>query len=523
MSYIVRIFNCGQITDIDLANKKNFSIGSSEKDDYSIVRDGVKPNHLQFQLKGNIWKIKCLDNVLMGKTMISEKNVNDGDTYVLRASRNIAFVVYSNDNIQTKRLNIAKKDSVIIGRNAESDIQFLNNRISGTHSKIYKKNGSFFIEDMDSTNGTFVNYKKVSVAQLTNNDVISIGIYDIVYNNNELIINNVKNDLNFHVDADNVERDKGQEYPYFKRSPRLKLDIPTGEIEVQAPPAIGTKPEINWLTVLVPPLSMIGIMIGVVLLTGGNPISLFYTAPMSLISIVVAIMNYTLQVKKHRKKENLRLDKYKDHITEVLEDIKKKTKEQLKSLNMAYPSLSECFDFVRNVDRRLWEKKPQDSDFMTIKIGNGTVDFSTFIKIPKNSLSIEDDALKTKPDEIYDKFSKVENAPIVCPMLSFPTCGLVGDRKDILKLTKNMIAHVSALHCYTDVKIVTVFTEDEKKDFEWVKWLPHSFDEDRSKRYIASSKYAASELFKELEEVFKQRELRDYDFMKIVSLAPEVL
>lgn len=37
--------------------------------------------------------------------------------------------------------------------------------------------------------------------------------------------------------------------------------------------------------------------------------------------------------------------------------------------------------------------------------------------------------------------------------------------------------------------------------------MPHSFDEERQRRYIASSKYATSELFKELEELFKQREL----------------
>lgn len=58
MSYIVRVFNHGYMTDIDLSDKKAFSIGSSEKDDYRIVRDGIKPHHVLFQLKGSIWRTK---------------------------------------------------------------------------------------------------------------------------------------------------------------------------------------------------------------------------------------------------------------------------------------------------------------------------------------------------------------------------------------------------------------------------------------------------------------------------------
>lgn len=505
MPYWVRVFNHGQMTDIDLSDKKFFSVGSAERDDYQIIHDGIKPHHIVFQFKGNVWHIKCQENVTIGKAPVTEKTVNVGDAYVLKATHNIAFVIYSDENTKTKRINISELDILTIGRNAENTIQFLNNRISGTHAKIYKKNDNLVVEDINSTNGTFVNNEKIKKAILENNDVISIGIYDVIYNNGELVINNAINDLNIHIVEEEDTTDEA--YPYFKRSPRLKLEIPTGEIEIQAPPTIGSKPEINWLTVLVPPLSMIGIMVGVMFLTKGSTMSLLYTAPMSLITIVVSILNYVSQLKKHRKKENTRLEKYKEHINNVLVQIEKKTKEQLKALNLSHPQLTECFDLVRNVDRRLWEKKPQDSDFMMVRIGSGVTDFSMTLKIPKNSLSIEEDNLKTKPDEIYDKFSRVKNTPIVCPLMNFPTCGLVGRREDVVSLTKNMIAEITALHCYTDVKLVTVFNEDEKKDFEWVKWLPHSFDEERQRRYIASSKYATSELFKELEELLKQREL----------------
>ncbi len=505
MSYILRIFDKGRLVDIDLTDKKSFSIGSAAKDDFILEYSDIKPHHIVFQLKSNIWQMKCLDNIYCGNSPISGKQVNIGDAYILKVAHNIAIVVYNSENSAVKRINISDYDALTIGRNAENNIQFLNNRISGSHARIYKKDGSYYIEDLHSTNGTYLNNNRIKKAVLENNDTINVGIYDISYNNGELVIYNAFNDITLHIEE---KKDVVNEsYPYFKRSPRLKLEVPTGEIEIQDPPTIGSKPEINWLTVLVPPLSMIGIMVGVVLLTNGNTMSLLYTAPMSLITILVSILNYTSQRKKHKNKENLRLDKYKEHINDVLVQIEKNTKEQLKALNLANPSLADCFDMVRNIERRLWERKPQDSDFMSVRIGSGITDFSMTLKIPKRNLSIEEDSLKTKPDEIYEKFSKVKNTPIVCPLLQFPTCGIVGKRDDVVALAKNMIAEISTLHCYTDVKIVSIYNDAEKKDFEWTKWLPHSFDEDRQRRYIAVSKYQASELFKEFEELFKQRDL----------------
>jgi len=502
----VRIFNRGKMNDIELSNKKTISVGSGEKDDYIVEQNGIKVHHIVFSAKGSSWQIRSLGNTYVGNNLISEKNINKGDAFVLKAESNIAFLIYDAENSIVKKVDLESCDIISIGRNSNNTIQFLNSRVSGNHVEIYRKGDKFVIEDLHSTNGTYVNGLKVKKTYLTNNDVISVGIYDIIYINNTLIIRNASDDININANIVQHESATSEEYPVFKRSPRLKLEVPTGEIEIEAPPTIGSKPEINWLTVIIPPLSMVGIMVSVVLLTHGSTMSLYYTAPMSLISILVAIMNFVSQRKKHKNKENLRLEKYKEHLRDVVVQIEKATKEQIKALNMASPSLNECFDMVRNIDRRLWEKKPQDSDFVHIRIGTGTTDLTKGIKIPKNSLSIEEDSLKTKPDEIYEKYSKVKNCPVVCPMLSFPTCGIVGKREDVINLTKNMIAHIATLHCYTDVRIVTVFNDNEKKEFEWVKWLPHSFDEERQKRYIASSKYAASELFKELEEIFKQRE-----------------
>ena len=73
------------------------------------------------------------------------------------------------------------KDTVTIGRNPGNDIHIDNLAVSGFHAKLINKGGRFFIEDLNSTNGTFVNGKRISECALNNNDDIVIGKHSLIF------------------------------------------------------------------------------------------------------------------------------------------------------------------------------------------------------------------------------------------------------------------------------------------------------------------------------------------------------
>ncbi|MBF0537853.1 MAG: FHA domain-containing protein [Nitrospirae bacterium] len=73
------------------------------------------------------------------------------------------------------------KDVLTIGRKPTNDIHVDNLAVSGTHARIFKKDDKFYMEDLNSLNGTFVNGKKISVHHLTNNDVVIIGKHSLNY------------------------------------------------------------------------------------------------------------------------------------------------------------------------------------------------------------------------------------------------------------------------------------------------------------------------------------------------------
>jgi pSer/pThr/pTyr-binding forkhead associated (FHA) protein len=69
------------------------------------------------------------------------------------------------------------KEETLIGRNPTTDITLLDEGISREHALILRDEatGSFTIEDLQSTNGTKVNGKRVRSAALSDGDEIEIG------------------------------------------------------------------------------------------------------------------------------------------------------------------------------------------------------------------------------------------------------------------------------------------------------------------------------------------------------------
>lgn len=72
-------------------------------------------------------------------------------------------------------------DRCSIGRGESNDIHFPDIQISQVHARIISNSEGNFLEDLNSTNGTFVNAERISKHTLRDGDVISIGKYRLSY------------------------------------------------------------------------------------------------------------------------------------------------------------------------------------------------------------------------------------------------------------------------------------------------------------------------------------------------------
>ena len=69
----------------------------------------------------------------------------------------------------------------VIGRSPECDVQLAVENVSRMHARIRYGDEEYYLEDLDSTNGTYVNSIRVVGCVLRNNDLIEIGGVKIIF------------------------------------------------------------------------------------------------------------------------------------------------------------------------------------------------------------------------------------------------------------------------------------------------------------------------------------------------------
>ncbi len=89
-------------------------------------------------------------------------------------------LVVSLDGVVIKEVQITK-DKTTLGRRPYNDIVIDNLAVSGEHAVLQMVGQDVFIEDLNSTNGTYINGKAVKKQLLAHNDTVEVGKYKIKF------------------------------------------------------------------------------------------------------------------------------------------------------------------------------------------------------------------------------------------------------------------------------------------------------------------------------------------------------
>jgi pSer/pThr/pTyr-binding forkhead associated (FHA) protein len=146
-------------------------------------------------------------------------------------------------NFKDKKIRdfpLAVGQSCTIGRKSSNDIMIDNLAVSGKHARIESVSTTFVIRDLDSTNGTFVNQKKVSMHNLRHKDVIIIGKHELIFDRSDL--------MNKKSGADEFDDDKTRilDTTEYKTLIHKEQQRATGQQEEKSSPSFFKKIA-NWL------------------------------------------------------------------------------------------------------------------------------------------------------------------------------------------------------------------------------------------------------------------------------------
>ncbi len=97
----------------------------------------------------------------------------------------VIIIKFNNEKVGDHTIIIGQHCT--IGRKGGNDIVLENLAVSGFHAQIDSVSTTFVLRDLGSTNGTFVNNKKVIMHNLNHEDVILIGKHELVFDCSDIL------------------------------------------------------------------------------------------------------------------------------------------------------------------------------------------------------------------------------------------------------------------------------------------------------------------------------------------------
>ncbi len=154
------------------------------------VNPNVSSSHAKFIINDNTVTLEDTDSTngtyvddekITSKIVTSESKITFSKNYVFDWNKLEPFIKLSSGDIpvqseeRLKTRIVQEKNVISIGRTKDNDLVIDNIKVSRKHALLEKKGDEWIIEDLDSSNGTFINGKRIKRESVTPNDVITIG------------------------------------------------------------------------------------------------------------------------------------------------------------------------------------------------------------------------------------------------------------------------------------------------------------------------------------------------------------
>lgn len=439
----------------------------------------------------------------------------------------LSIMIQKTDRLFSVYQKFSLKDisrPISIGSHPENDIMFESDLIQPHHAKIQANGSDRVFVDAEHSTGSFVNNLRVEGAvPLSYGDCIDIYGLRIVFLGDMIAVNTGTAEIRVNeASLQSVEPDarplsgiRGKRAANsFHRSPRHIASIDSEPVKIDEAPQPRELDQPSMFMTIAPTLTMaLPMILGCALMVyasnsegAGGGLYLYTGLITSVSSALVGSVWAAVNLKNARRKaksdEEKRNQKYSDYLRKKEKLIKEKYSKNSQAMLERYKASNECCTYtIRSTE--LWNRNSSQPDFLNHRIGIGDVPFQADIKIPEQKFSMIDDELMELPGKLKKNYAFLHNVPVCVNLLQERLIGVFGgvQMRGAIDVALNIISQIAANNSYTDVKLVVIY--DEKKTgldgtWDFVKWLPHVWNETRTFRYVASNKEEASEVYYEL-------------------------
>lgn len=478
---------------------------------------GIEIKHIHFEAEDGEW-IANLEKpaYFFRLTPNGEKNLGQKHDVVMNTMfrfkcKNEKYTIYAEKEHPGDHTflsyYIEERTDYIIGRSEKCDICYQNSAVSREHARLHWNGSQWEIVDLGSTNSTYLNGKKISGAVLNVGDIVFIvGLY-IIIGSGFIAINNYNGRVSFNtpkirhiVSQSEITYSQPltkSNYTFYERAPRKMININPQPIEIEMPPMSMRGNNIPLLLRLGSPM----LMGGQALLTG----NIF----MAMTSMVLPALTQGFTEKDRREYEAKRLESYRKYLDYIRESIDKEKSQEEQQLDFNYPGLDNTLRLAVS-QKRLWDRRKSDSDFLKVRIGYGDFPMLAEIQYPKRRFQIESDVLEDEMYEIAEKSVFLNNAPVMYSFVDDFITGVTGSRRAVIELVKHIILQLVSTHSYDELKIVLIADAVDAKELNFVRYLPHNWSNDKSIRFFVTNQKDAQQLSNYLNKENDEQENNSY-------------
>lgn len=487
---------------------------------------------LLFKCENNEWQMFCSDNVYItsddisklltkklvhGEEMYLRYHHSDGD--IFKISFMIDFEFEKND--YERCIDISSVDELYIGGTDRCQIYLDNPYIGKDFIVIQKDANGYKLKERNTKYGVYINdRKRTGDILLRNSDFIALANYSFCIKGKYLYTSKKSNAVINGLKVYDVSNSRStQKYPMFNRNTRIKSVIDTEKIDIQHPSAAPQKPKGNIIMQLMPAVAMLAVTVlvrGNMSKGSSNGSFIILSVCTMGVGILTTILGIISSRKEYKEDSQTRVEKYNTYIGEKEQEIQKERQKEAQLLEEQYYSIDEEIKMVEEFSGKLFDREFKDEDFLEIRLGTGKKKSLKEIGFKKQEkYDCEDDLIRI-PEEMSKKYEYIQNMPITLKLKDKNSIGVVGPRKDLYDMMKNITLDLAIRHYYTDLNLFYIMKEEDAEKFRWLRYLPHLYNDELGIRNIVCDLDSKNHLFEYLYKEFSKRVLTKTNYPNIV-------
>lgn len=466
------------------AELERVKLGSTSNCEFRLNSDFFFEDiEISLEKKGN-WNILCSDNLYISrgdvrKLLFSELTHDDVVNICYVNSGEVAFEIrflidFGSDGTDySLKIDLSQISELSIGDKSGANIELSTEYGKDTFVSIVQANNKIELIEKASKYGTYVNGKRISKkAVLKDFDFISVADFSAYYKDKQLYFS--KRNIRLNGIGQIVEQvDIGGVYPMFIRNTRAKSVIEDEKIKILDPDTIPTKPELNIVTSLMPTIVMFALVVvlrGIMSESGGTYV-IFSICSMGM-GVITSVLNIVHGQKKYKKDCEKRRNVYLNYVAKKKEEIVAARNNELEILRDTYYSTEENLEHIESFSAELFDRTPEDEDFLDIYLGVGKREAERKIEYKEQEKLDTGDDLCQIPTQLSEEYKYIDNAPIYIKAKDANAIGIIGRKEKQNEFIKCLLIDIISRQYFGDVNVYA-FIDDNVQEYDWLKLIPH--------------------------------------------------